>query len=63
LYNIFYNAYLAFIDNKDITLERELNDGTTESFAVIIERPEKDDYTISYGETLYRNFSIRILEI
>jgi len=63
VYDFFKDAFNAFQDNKTVTLERELDDGTYESMDVIVRRPQyRDD---SFGETdkTYSNVEAVLLEI
>lgn len=58
----FYNdAYEASVAGTSITLEREQDDGTFESYDVIVNRPSWQDDTISTTEKVYNDFAIEVL--
>lgn len=59
----FLNAFEAFNDDREITFERELDDGTFESMQVIMRRPEYQDDSVTETGKVYREVTCRILEI
>ena len=65
VYNFFANGYNAFNGGQTVRFYREQDDGSFESFPVIIRRPQFRDETISStsGEKVYADVSVEVLEI
>ena len=57
LFQFFQDGY----DAQGITFERELDDGTFESYSAFLEIPEYQEDTVGTDGKVYRDFRVRVL--
>jgi hypothetical protein len=63
VFDFFQNAYEAYRDGEDVTLEIETDDGSTENIAVIVSRPQYRDDTLGTDGKFYQSVEVELLEI
>jgi hypothetical protein len=63
VYDFFVNGFTEFRKGTKVTLSREADNGSFDTYDVIIQRPVYTDETIGATEKVYKDLSIELLEI